>query len=63
MVNVNNFVHTNFVIYPLGFLTAYKSYDVMPVLVGTSDSKNPGPYYYLYNTGLVSFRRDKNIHF
>ena len=32
---------TNFVIYPLCFLTAYKSCDVLPVLSGTSDSKSP----------------------
>ena len=36
---------TNFVIHPLCFLTAYKSYDVLPVLAGTSDSKNADPYY------------------
>ena len=38
---------TNFVIHPLYFLTAYKSCDVLPVLAGTSDSKNPDPYYWL----------------
>ena len=36
---------TNFSTHPLGFITAYKSYDVLPVLAGTSDSKNPDPYY------------------
>ena len=36
---------TNFVIYPLCFLTAYKSCDILPFLAGTSDSKNPDPYY------------------
>ena len=34
---------TNFSTHPLGFITAYKSYDVLPVLAGTSDSKNPEP--------------------
>ena len=34
---------TNFTTHPLCFLTAYKSYDA--ALAGTSDSKNPDPYY------------------
>ena len=36
----------NFVNHPPCFLTAYKSYDVLPVLAGKSDSKNKDPYYY-----------------
>ena len=37
---------TNLIIYPLCSLTAYKSCDKLPVLAGTSVSKNPDPYYY-----------------
>ena len=36
---------TYFVIYPLCFLTAYKMMSHPSVLAGTSDSKNPDPYY------------------
>ena len=36
---------TNFIIHPLCFHTAYKSYDMLPVLAGMSDSKNPDLYY------------------
>ena len=36
-------------IYPLCFLTAYKSCDIVPVLAGSSDPKNPDPYYWTYH--------------
>ena len=31
--------------HPLCFLTAYKSCDILLVLAGPSDPKNPDPYY------------------
>ena len=44
-----SFLHTNFIIYPLCFLAAYESCDIVPVLAGTLDSKNPDPYYSPYS--------------
>ena len=53
---------TNFVTYPLCFFTAYKSYDVVPFLAGTMDSKNPDPYYFhrnqLVNIGWQLFNKN-----
>ena len=36
---------TNLITHHLCFLTAYKSCEVLHVLAGTPDSKNPDPYY------------------
>ena len=46
---------TNFVIYPLCFLTAYKMTSPPNVLAGASDSKNPDPYYYYVGSLAASF--------
>ena len=38
---------------PLCFLTAYKSCEVLPVFAGTSDSKNPDPFYSVVGPSLT----------
>ena len=39
-------IETNFVIYPLCFLTAYTMTSLPSIFAWASDSKNPDPYYF-----------------
>ena len=47
---VSTLSHSNVITYPHCFLTAYKMTSRPSVLAGTSDSKNPDPYYYCKST-------------